>query len=148
MSPEDRSHEKLIRTPYDDLTYQIIGCSMAAHRNLGPGLREDTYQRDLEARLAMKGISFEAQKLYEIYDPELEGNLLGYYIPDFVVTDAVIVEIKTLRGLDSTHFAQVVGYLCVSACPIGLLINFGQRSLTYRRILPPQKISEHIINRQ
>ena len=59
---------KKIETPYDDLTYQIIGCSMAVHRAHGPGLREDTYQRDLESQLAEKGLDFEAQRLYEVHD--------------------------------------------------------------------------------
>jgi hypothetical protein len=86
---------KFVSTPYDELTYKIIGCAMASHRGLGPGLREDTYQRDLEV-----------------------------------------------------HLAQVIGYLAVSGCPIGLLINFGLRSLQHRRVMPPKSIQEHHVNRQ
>ena len=72
----------VVRTPYDDLTYKIIGCAMAVHRGLGSGLREDTYQRDLEVHLAEAGLPFEAQKLFEVYDSLGGGQLIGYYIPD------------------------------------------------------------------
>jgi len=74
--------------------------------------------------------------------------LIGCYIPDFVVAEQVVVEIKALSGLDNSHLAQVIGYLAVTSCPVGLLINFGARSLQWRRILPPVKITEHKVNRQ
>jgi hypothetical protein len=64
------------------------------------------------------------------------------------VDDKVVVEIKALKGMDNTHLAQVIGYLTVSGLSIGLLINFGQRSLQFKRILPPQKTQEHTVNRQ
>ena len=51
--------------------------------------------------------------------------------------EKIIVEIKAMRGLDNSHLAQVIGYLAVSGCPLGLLITFGERSLRYRRIFPP-----------
>ncbi len=60
----------------------------------------------------------------------------------------MIVEIKALRGLDNSHEAQVIGYLAVSGCSVGLLLNFGLRSLQKKRILPPKNISEHKLNRQ
>ncbi len=139
---------KRIVTPYDDLTYRVIGCAMAVHRKLGPGLREDTYQRGLETALAEHKIDFEAQKLYEVVDPDAGGALLGYYIPDFVVGGKCVVEIKALNRIDGSHFAQVIGYLAVTGCPLGLLLNFGERSLFYRRIFPPKDVCEHRVNRQ
>lgn len=140
--------DKRIVTPHDELTYQIIGCAMACHRELGPGYREDTYQRDLEVRLAANGLDFEAQKMIEVYDSAESQVLIGYYIPDFVVAARVVVEIKALGGLDNSHVAQVIGYLAVTGCPVGLLLNFGMRSLQQRRILPPTSITEHRVNRQ
>jgi GxxExxY protein len=89
---------KLIKTPYDALTYKIIGCAMASHSKLGPGYRENTYQRDLAIHFTEAGLSFEAQKLYEVYDSLDGGQLIGYYIPDFVVEQQIIVEIKALKG--------------------------------------------------
>jgi hypothetical protein len=83
-----------------------------------------------------------------VYSAPDEQNLVGYYIPDFVIEGKIIVEIKALRNVDNSHLGQVIGYLAVSGCPIGLLINFGERSLRYRRVLPPQKSIEHLLNRQ
>jgi len=138
---------KRFLTPYDDLTYKIIGCAMVVHRNLGPGLREDAYQRALEGQFIEQHTPFEAQKLYDVTDPA-GGGLIGYYIPDFVVANCAIVEIKALSYLDNNHIAQVIGYLVVSGCPVGLLLNFGEHSLRYRRILPPKNIQEHRLNRR
>ena len=131
---------KLVKTPLDELTYQIIGCAMAVHRKLGPGHREDAYQRDLQTCLTEKNILFEAQKLFEVYSTSDDQSLIGYYIPDFVVDDKVVVEIKALKGTDNSHLAQVIGYLAVTNCSIGLLINFGERSLIYHRVLPPKNL--------
>lgn len=140
--------EKRTTTPYDDLTYRIIGCAMSVHRKLGPGYRENTYQRDLTVHFAEAGLTCEAQKLLEVYDSLDGSRLIGYYIPDFVLEDKIVVEIKALRGLDNSHLAQVIGYLAVGKYPIGLLINFGLRSLQYKRIFPPKNVIEHRANRQ
>lgn len=138
--------DKVIYTPYDGITYKVTGCAMAVHRELGPGLREDSYQRALANKLADGGLAFEQQKLYEVFDEQ--KRLVGFYIPDFVVEGTVIVEIKALRGLDNSHLAQIIGYLAVSGCPLGLLINFGERSLVHRRVFPPQKVIDDLVNRQ
>jgi len=98
---------------------------MAVHRQLGPAYREDTYQRDLNVHFTQAGLSFESQKLYEVHDSLEDGSLIGYYIPDFVVDEKVVVEIKALKGLDNSLLAQVIGYLAVSGLSVGLLINFG-----------------------
>ena len=74
--------------------------------------------------------------------------LLGYYIPDFIVDDQVIVEIKALGGINNSHIAQVIGYLAVTGLKLGLLLNFGTRSLQQRRIFPPTNITQHTVNRQ
>jgi GxxExxY protein len=137
-----------ISTPFDDLTYKIIGCAMAVHRKLGAGYREDTYQHDLAVSFVNAGVTFEAQKRYEVLDSLGQGQLIGYYIPDFIIEEKVIVEIKALFGLDPSHIAQVIGYMAVSGLSLGLLINFGRRSLQYKRILPPTNITEHQVNRQ
>lgn len=137
--------DKRVVTPYDGLTYRVIGCAMAAHRELGPGLRENTYQRALEARLTEAGVAFEPQKLLAVHD---NGVLVGYYIPDFMIANAFPVEIKALWRLDNTCLRQIIGYLAITGAPLGLLINFGRRSLEYRRIFPPKDVTEHRVNRQ
>ncbi len=137
-----------IETPFNTLTYKIIGCAMAVHRELGPGLREDSYQRSLVNHLSESSISFEEERLYPIYDDLDNQRLIGYYVPDFVVDESVIVEIKALKSIDNSHLAQVIGYLAVTGLSIGLLINFGEHSLHYRRLFPPQKVIHHLIDRQ
>jgi len=139
---------KRISTPYDDLTYKIIGCAMEVHRALGPGLREDTYQRDLGVKFDENQMENEPQKNIAVYDSGSGSVLIGYYIPDYVMAKLIVVEIKALKNLDNSHLAQVIGYLAVTGCPQGLLINFGARSLQWKRILPPKTIAEHQVNRQ
>ncbi|MBC7264099.1 MAG: GxxExxY protein [Chloroflexi bacterium] len=136
---------KRIEGPHEDLTYRIIGAAMAVHRQWGPGLKEQQYQRSLEISFTEMELSYTAQQNLPVYDRDV---LVGFYIPDFIVEERVVVEIKALGDLDNSHLAQVIGYLAVTGCPVGLLINFGTRSLQYRRILPPRNISEHRINRQ
>lgn len=130
------------------VTFKIIGCAMAVHRKQGPGLRENTYQRDLEVHFTQAGLMFTSQKTLEVFDSRQGGKLVGYYVPDFIVVDKVVVEIKALGRLDDSHVAQVVGYLAVTGCPVGLLIDFGGRSLDWQRILPPTKVIDHAINRR
>jgi len=133
------------KVPHADLTYKIIGAAMAIHRKLGPGHGEKIYQKDLEQEFQRRGIAFEPQKRIEVYD---EGILVGFYIPDFLVEGKVIVEIKALSQLDNSHVAQVITYLTATSSLAGLLLNFGERSLAYRRILPPKKVTQHHINYQ
>ncbi len=140
--------KRIVTTPFDEITYKIIGCAMAVHRQLGPGLREDSYQKALGNYFSDSDLAFEAERLFEVYDDPEQHRLVGYYIPDFIVENEVIVEIKALNGMDNSHLAQIIGYLAVSMCPIGLLINVGERSLHYRRVFPPLKVTEHTINRQ
>lgn len=139
---------RLIKTSSDDLTYQIVGCGMAVHRRLGSGLREDSYQRGLEVEFTSKAVPFQAQVLLKVLDHEKDNEFIGYYIPDFIVADQVIVEIKAFSGIDNSHIAQVFGYLAVTGLEVGLILNFGTRSMQTRRIFPPKNVSTHIVNRQ
>ncbi len=66
----------------------------------------------------------------------------------YQINGKVVVEIKALKGTDNSHIAQVIGYMAVTGCSLGLLINFGERSLIHRRILPPKSLQEHRVNRQ
>jgi GxxExxY protein len=141
-----KTQENFVKTPFDELTYSIIGCAMASHTQLGPSLRENSYQRDMEIRLAEKNTSFTAQRLYEVMGGTNRDHLIGYYIPDFVICDKVVVEIKALPGISNKHISQVIGYLAVTGCPLGLLINFGEKRLQFQRIFPPAKLQDHLVN--
>jgi GxxExxY protein len=136
---------KKVKGPYEDLTYRIIGAAMAVHRRIGPGQREAIYQRALEAELKETRLSFEAQKNLPIYDGD---RLLGFYIPDFIVEGKVIVEIKAFAALHQKYLGQVIAYLNHTGLPVGLLVNFGGRSLRWRRVFPSPQAIEFRYNYQ
>ena len=142
------ANSKRVNLPTDELTHQIIGSAMKVHSARGSGFREDTFQRDLEERFTLDQLQYERQKLLSVYDSMNSRVLIGYYIPDFIVDNRVVVEIKALNSVDDSHIAQVIGYLAVTGCQVGLLINFGERTLDVRRILPPKDVSTHKVNRQ
>jgi GxxExxY protein len=125
--------------PHQDLTYEIIGAAMEVHSDLGPGYKEEIYQKALEIELRNRKIQFEPQKSIEI---RFKGEMVGWQLLDFFVDDKVVVEIKALSKLDTDHEAQIISYLKATDSEIGLLINFGTRRLEYKRIFPPRKIKE------
>lgn len=119
-----------------DLTYRIIGLAMRVHRALGPGLLEGVYQRCLCYELAKAEIPFADQVQVPIrYDGiEIESG----YRADIVVREEVILELKSVEQLSPLHEAQLLTYLRLSGCRVGLLINFNTVSLTdgiRRRVL-------------
>ena len=122
------AQSKYLHLPTDKLTYEIIGCAMALHREKGSAHRENIYQRGLEVYLENANLPFLPQKMIEIFDDTRIGKLIGYYVPDFIVDNRVVVEIKALNSIDNSHVAQVIGYLAVTGCQVGLLVNFGKRA--------------------
>ncbi|MCX6033314.1 MAG: GxxExxY protein [Chloroflexi bacterium] len=130
---------KKVEGPHEDLTYRIIGAAMAVHSRLGPGHKEDVYQRALEAQSVEDGLAFEAQKLLEVHD---NGLLVGYYIPDFIYEEKVVVEIKAFSSLSRRYLGQVVTYLNHTGLQVGLLLNFGERRLIPRRVFPSTQAAE------
>jgi len=136
---------KKVKGPHEDITYRINGAAMAVHRRLGPGHKEEVYQRALEAEFEKVGLSFEAQKNLEVHDEE---RLVGYYIPDFIVEGKVIVEIKAFATLHRKYLGQVITYLNHTGLAVGLLINFGERSLWPRRVFPSPQAAEFRVNYQ
>jgi GxxExxY protein len=109
------------------LTQIILNCSYRVHTNLGPGLLESAYEECLFYELKLLGINVQKQKpLPLIYkDVRLDA---GYRL-DLLVENKVVVEIKSVEHLHDVHMAQVLTYLKLSKCKIGLLINFNVKSL-------------------
>jgi GxxExxY protein len=105
------------------ITEAIIGAAIEVHRHLGPGLLESAYQTCLARELDLRGIAFEQEKPLPL---EYKGVKLdcGYRL-DFLVEEAVVVELKTVEALQPIHEAQLLTYLRLSGCKIGLLINFN-----------------------
>lgn len=116
---------------YQEITGDIIGCAMEVHRTLGPGFQEYVYQRALEIELNNKKIKNAPEFEIKIY---FKGAYIALRRVDFLVNDIITVEIKAKTELDDVHLAQAINYLEASHYPIGLLINFGAKSLQFKRL--------------
>ncbi|MGQ1948708.1 GxxExxY protein [Geofilum sp. OHC36d9] len=104
---------------------------MQVHNKLGNGFQEVIYQRCLAIELKRAGIDFEREKEQKIFYDQFE---VGTRRADFVVEDTVIVELKALVNLEDVHLAQAKNYVVAYNKPIGLLINFGAKSLQFKKI--------------
>lgn len=122
--------------PLSELTGKIIGCAMEVHRILGNGFQEVIYQRALARELSLQGLSFSREHEMQIYYKEEE---IGTRRVDFFVEDKVMVELKAIVQLEDVHLAQAINYLEAYGLEIGLLINFGNTSLQFKRVMKPKR---------
>ena len=109
------------------LTESIIGAAIEVHRHLGPGLLESVYETCLEYELKQLNLKTQRQKALPIIYKQLK--LDQGFRTDLIVEDQVIVEIKAVDALSDVHYAQVLSYLKISGCKIGLLMNFNVKLL-------------------
>ena len=117
---------------HQELTGKIIGACINVHNELGCGFHEQVYQEAMALVLEESGIPFEREKHLPI---EFHGRILDCdYIADFVIDNAVILELKAVSEMSSVFEAQVINYLKATGLQIGLLINFGQRELQVKRL--------------
>lgn len=116
---------------YSDLTSKIIGCAMTVHRELGNGFQEVIYQRALEIEMADSGIDFSREYEMPVY---YKNQQIGTRRVDFLVEEIVSVELKAIIQLEDVHLAQAINYLEAYDLEVGLLINFGARSLQFKRL--------------
>lgn len=113
--------------------YQIIGCTMEVHKELGIGFLEAVYQEALEIELKNKDIPYRREAELSIY---YKGQLLNKkYFADFICFNEIIIELKAISELSSNHYKQLFNYLKATGKKLGLLINFGAASLEYKRII-------------
>ena len=118
---------------YKDEVYQIVGRCMEVHCVLGRGMDEVVYKDALEEEFRREGIAFAREVRYEI---TYKGVVLPHcYFADFVVMDKILFEAKATQTLSSAHIKQTINYLAVSHLKLGLLVNFGEDSLTHRRVV-------------
>jgi GxxExxY protein len=118
---------------YKEESYEIIGLCMDIHRHLGPGFLEIVYKDALEIELKNSKIDFFREKEHVVY---YKGNALSHkFYTDFVIMDKIILEIKSVSTLLNEHEAQCINYLKVSGIKLAILINFGEKSLAYKRLL-------------
>jgi GxxExxY protein len=119
---------------YKDITEKVIGASFEVHKFLGNGFQEVIYQRALAWELSNAGLSFAREIEQEIFYKELQEPI-GTRRSDFVVEEKVLVELKAIVELEDVHLAQVLNYLKAYKLEVGLLINFGSKSLTFKRLV-------------
>lgn len=119
---------------YHDLTEKIIGASFEVHKFLGNGFQEIIYQRALAYEFEKAELTFEREIDQQIYYRDLEFPI-GTRRADFVVDGKILVEIKAVSDLEDVHMAQALNYLKAYRLEVGLLINFGSKSLTFKRLI-------------
>jgi len=120
-------------TENDPRTFAIIGAAMEVHKQLGCGFLEAVYQEALALEFASRNISFKREVCLPI---QYKGRLMATaYCADFICFDGVVVELKALAHMSGTEEAQVINYLKATGFEVGLLLNFGGRSLQHRRLV-------------
>ncbi|MCL5991370.1 MAG: GxxExxY protein [Bacteroidetes bacterium] len=123
--------DKINEQDINELTHKIIGCAMQVHSTLGNGFQEVIYQRALEIEFRFQGISFQREMEMNLY---YRGEFIGTRRVDFFVEEKVMVEIKAIEKLDDVHKAQAINYCEAYNIADGLLINFGSKSLDFKRV--------------
>ena len=124
----------IVELKYKDITEKIIGASFEVHKFLGNGFQEVIYQRALAWELSRASLTYAREIEQEIFYKEL-AEPIGTRRADFVVEGKVLVELKALIELEDVHLAQVLNYLKAYKLEVGLLINFGSNSLTFKRLV-------------
>ena len=117
-----------------DLTAQILRSSFEVMNELRVGFLETVYKNSLEYSLKKNALKVEIEKPIEVF---FQSQIVGFYKPDLIVNDSIIVELKCVTALLPEHQAQVINYLKATRTSTGLLINFATRNLEYKRLYNP-----------
>jgi GxxExxY protein len=116
---------------HEEITHKIIGCAMKVHSTLGNGFQEVIYQRALAIEMEKQGLGYQREMEMTLF---YEGIDIGTRRVDFFVEDTIMLELKALIKLEEVHLAQAMNYCQAYKLPIGLLINFGAKSLEFKRV--------------
>ena len=117
---------------FKELSFAIIGAAMEVHKILGPGFLESVYQIALEKELTLRGIPFCHQVELPV---TYKGDLVGVYKADLIIDNKIILEIKGISRLNTSHQAQALHYLAATGLQLAILIDFGMSSLEYHRVV-------------
>ncbi len=127
------------RYKHSELTGSAIGCAMKVHTQLGCGYPEVIYQRALARELEKCDIEYVREVEMPIYYDGLE---IGYRRADFIIDRKIVIELKAVGEINNAHFNQVLNYLKAYKKEIGLLINFGEESLKFRRFINKRNVNQ------
>ena len=117
---------------YSEITSKVIGCAMKVHSALGNGFQEVIYQRALEIEMADQNLTFSREHEMPVYYKQQQ---IGTRRVDFLAEGVISVELKAITHLEDVHLAQAINYLEAYDLEVGLLINFGAKSLQYKRLV-------------
>jgi GxxExxY protein len=118
---------------YREEVFNIVGCAMEVHKELGHGFLEAVYQEALEIEFGLQQVPYEKEKLILLH---FKGfKLSNHYKADFLCYDKIIVEIKAVSKLSNDNTAQIINYLKGTKCRVGVLLNFGTPKLTFKRYI-------------
>jgi GxxExxY protein len=127
------------RYKYSELTGRIIGCAMKVHSTLGNGFQEVIYQRCLAIEMKKQRLGYARELEMKLF---YEGIDVGTRRVDFLVEEKIMVELKAIKGLEDVHLAQVLNYLEAYKLETGLLVNFGSKSLEFKRVSNEEKLAK------
>jgi GxxExxY protein len=119
---------------YKEITEKIVGAAFEVHKYLGNGFQEVIYQRALAWEMSQLNLNFKREIEQDIYYKEL-SEPIGTRRADFVVEEKILVELKAIKELEDVHLAQILNYLKAYRLDVGLLINFGSKSMTFKRLV-------------
>ncbi len=128
-----------------DITYRVIGAAMKVHSTLGNGFQEVIYQRALALEMRKQRLAYQRELEMSIY---YAGEMIGTRRVDFLVEEKVMVELKAVSALDNAHLVQALNYLEAYGLEVGLLLNFGAKSLEVQRLANGKKIYNPQKNRR
>ena len=129
---------------YSELTGTVIACAMEVHKILGNGFQEVIYQRALAKEMSLRGVAYSREHEMPIF---YKNDRIGTRRVDFLVNDLISVEIKAVTKLEDVHLAQAINYLEAYNLEVGLLINFGAKSLEFKRLINSKFNQEKCLNR-
>ena len=115
---------------YEKVTETIIGCAYRVYNKMGFGFLESVYEKCLLIEMRKAGLDTETQKPITVY---YDGEVVGEFVADMIVNDAIIIELKSVRRIVKAHEIQLVNYLVATGKPVGLILNFGERKVEIKR---------------
>ena len=121
---------------HSDISEKIISSCFDVIKELGAGFLENVYKNALYIVMKQKGLNVLAERLFEVV---FRNQNIGKYIADLIVENLIIVELKCCKSLLPEHQAQLINYLKASGLPVGLLVNFGNQRLEYKRLHHPDR---------
>ena len=117
---------------YKDEVHRIVGCAMEVLNTLGHGLLEKPYENALVVELGLQGIPCQQQPRFPVYYKSVK---VGEYVPDLVCLDGIVIDTKTIDRITNHEIGQMLNYLKITGCRLGLVLNFKHRCLEWKRVV-------------